>query len=488
MRSTRWILAALALAGCASNADDDDSSIVIPDDDDTSDDDDSVDDDDTSPGDDDDSVAETQVLIRTDIATGRLAFQDGDGPWTQLEPTGLQATALVTDPEGRYGLALSCAGTSREGTQVLLTDVATEPEPLLACAESLNRDVELGELSGPVVGLDSSTWSLYVGGQRWSVLPGTLDSYLTRPPIGNYDLVAYRRQGNGLANKVLIQRLLDSGNDPDVTIDFWDEGSGVPHEPEIVTLDISETGTTTTSGVFLTRGGTVVPLGAGVGGDPGFQVIADERRFWSDLVGFRTMTGFANGCEGSSLTLVSSDELTELSEDEERHGSSIVPIEPWGPDDCDALPAPTLGVGDGLSLSWSGSVDVAVLEVSGAGARWTVATTPGREAVELDLVGVAAAVGASTVPASGWLWAWTGYEAPHPGVKPSTLAFLEISDLLQSIPLGRARVRIEPTEEGDLDEARSHEYDDDDLTRPVLVVPWPEETLSAHGVRRRGTL
>jgi len=506
---TSTLLLSLCLTGCPEGeppdtvyvADDDD--VTVPDDDDDStkppnDD----DDDDSAIADDDDATpASWPLTITADLPTGAvLALQSGDGPFSPVSLNGMSADVVIDDPEGRYGLLLACTGTARAGVQLHLSHAAQEPNPVIGCAESSERDGGLPALAGDVLNTADQLWSLYVGSAGWSALAGSATSYWAAVPPDSYDMIAVRRAPDGLAERLLIQRLADSANNPAITIDF-DDGTEVPHTPELATLDIATTATTTsTTGVFLSRGGTVWPLGIRPGSNATFEVISDERRFWSDVFLFQTTSAYDSDCNGEALTVMVSDRMQDFNTAIARHGAPLVPLSPRPVSTCDeftgggvSATATTLDMDWSNSLSPASSIDTLSLELdSGDGAaRWSITTTSERLIHSIDLEAVDAALGgAYPAPTAGWNWSVTGWDIPVDGVSPSELAVTVNTGMFRATPKGRSRFQFAPLPfpgPGTREE-RSHEYDEDDAVRDFINLPWDPIEYTVHGVKRRGSL
>ncbi len=516
---------ALLLSGCPSEAppppvivgDDDDSTGVLDDDDSTADDDDSAggddddsagDDDDSTLGDDDDATPPTYPLtITVDAPSGTvLAVQAGDGPFVEVTPTGMTAETEISAFDGHYALLLACTGSDRGSVQIHFSDAVSEPEPVIGCAEDPDRGLAGGSLSGLVAGTNTQTWMMSSGSRRWPARPGTLNDYIVYLPADNYDLFAARLDSNGLPNKVMLYRVLDSGNDPEQPLDFNNDASFVPHVPANLTLDIDETGTATnTVGAFLTRGGSLNPLGARPSADPVFEILANERRVSTDMFLFRTDSTHGGGCTGQTMTILTSDRVidfnTALNSAGERHGAPIVPVEPQQSSVCNdfastpaiAADALTLTADFSTALGAGNSMDMLRAEMRSPSnaTRWIVTSSADRDVVSVDLTDTGTLLGNSyPAPTAGWSLASSAWEAPVAEVLPSHLALVLATDLYSSLPTGRSRWQYEalPNPSATGNEVRSHEYNVDDLTREFVFLPWSELDYSAHGIARNGTL
>jgi hypothetical protein len=504
-------LALLLLGGCPSDGP---TAVIIPNDDDTTaaddddataaDDDDSTaaDDDDSTAADDDDATSSWTLTITADAPIDAVvAVQDGDGPFVTVPIADMTATVTLDDPEGRYGVLLACAGTARTGVQVHLSDAATEPAPMLGCAEGATRDVPNGLLSGDVLNTENLVWSYYLGSRPRATVPGTVTEYGASLPVDLYDLVAVRREPNGSPNRVWVQRLLDAAADPLQAVDFNDSGSGQSREPEAWLLDIdSPAAGLSTTGVFVTRGGTVWPLGSRTGAEPSFLSMTNENRFSTDMIILRTDGTEAGGCTTRALSVLSSDRLEDFNTSVNgRHGSPIVPIETPASAICGDFSALAItAAAASLGLDWATGLgadheldSLAVELVSGDGAtRWSVTTSAARSTPTLDLADLGAVLGGAVpAPTAGWTWTATAWEHPAPAVTASHIALLLNTALFNSIPKGRTRFQMDPIPlPGVNTGVRNHEYDDDDLTREFALFPWDSAAYTAHGVSRAGTL
>lgn len=508
MRTSSAAISALLLSLCLTGCPEDEPpGTVYIDDDDTTvpDDDDDItapDDDDSAVADDDDATQESWSLtLSADLPDGAiLALQSGDGPFTSVTLDGMSANVEIDDPQGRYGLLLACTGTARAGVQLHLSDAAREPNPVIGCAESSERAGGLSVLSGEVRNTANQVWSLYMGSSRWASLSATATSYWASVPPDNYDLIAARRDPSGVVNRVLIQRLADATNNPEIAIDF-DDGTDTPHVPESATLDIATTAAATnTTGVFLSRGGTPWLLGTLEGNSPAFDALSYERRFWSDVFLFQTTSAHNATCSGEALTVMVSDRVQDFNTEIARHGAPLVPVSPRPDSHCDEFTGgDVIATGTTLDIDWSGgldaesTIDTFSLEMaSGDGAaRWSITTTAERPTHSIDLAAMDAVLGGGyPAPAAGWNWAVTGWDIPVEGISPSQLAVTVNTAMFRVIPGGRSRFQFTPLPlpTPEAREERSHEYDEDDAVREFIDLPWDPIEYTVHGVRRKGVL
>ena len=500
-RSPLMLMLLLAL-GCPTQSvpppvipdDDDDTG---DDDDDSGDDDDTAvgDDDDSAVGDDDDSAAPGLLEIEADVPTGGLLFvQDGAGEWTPVTLTALSATVPIADPGGQYGVLLACAGADRSTVRAHFSDLAAEPGVVLACPEAVERGLPAGALTGSVLNVEGQPWSMHIGTAGWPNLPGSLSAYAAYPAADYYDLVAHRRwEPEGSVQVQVLYRALDGAVDPEQSIDFGDFASGNPHTPEPYSLVITpESADTVSFGTFLTHGGTTVPMAGRTGEAPQWEVIADERRWEDDLFVTLSETEHSD-CTTASVALVD-HELSLTLQPAGRHAETFVPVPQYAASDCALVASPTVTPGDTLSVDWS--------EALGAGApgdalrvqiedptraqRWILSGSAARPTVALDAAAVAAAVGAGYgSPTAGWSFLASAWDLPSMYVGASELFVLVDTRGFRELPSGRSRFRV--IGNGFVG-SRNHEYDEDDATREVIILPWNRDEFVVHGIERTGSL
>lgn len=91
-----------------------------------------------------------------------VAFQDGDGPWVEVAGLGGVYAALVTDPEGRYGVAAAWSGP----TQGITVFHGTAAEGTVLDVFAGGAAAGSSELTGQILGADECTLVAagYVGG------------------------------------------------------------------------------------------------------------------------------------------------------------------------------------------------------------------------------------------------------------------------------------------------------------------------------------
>ena len=191
-----------------------------------------------------------------------VAFQDGDGPWQKLDITEdtLSFTPDVTDPDGRYGLAVVMAQGESRTVQALTLKTTVDEFPAIDLASLFSQvDVPLkitlvkesvGE--GGHVEFEAGDENAY----WYDSNTITLEPY-TAP----YDLVATMHSG-GLPSKLLVKTFPDDlmeGDTWEVTVDFDDEDALDIQGPYTIDLD----GTLMDDGeVFLvTKNNTHASLG-----------------------------------------------------------------------------------------------------------------------------------------------------------------------------------------------------------------------------------
>lgn len=307
------------------------------------------------------------VTLRTDENPLRpppdaVAVQDGDEAWTLL---GSDGRFEVTDPEGRYGVALSC-----EFTMVLVYATVDElPSPSLNCSnlwhdDSLlaDLDIEIGDSEGPY-----DVTAALGPGEFVGQLPG--QSYPLATPSGSYDgvLLLWEQDAPDDAEpRIALRR--------DVTVEV---GPGelafdlaldeVPGEtrttdttPEAAEFDVFS------SLMLISRGGTTLSMPA-----------AEGSAAWT---------------VPAAATLVDGDQLM-LQSGAYRSGAYVsvshAPRPATEPLPTVDLPEPLDGGlrsawDEPLTFSWpadTGSLYIASFMDAEMLGRWTVAATPGRPEV-----------------------------------------------------------------------------------------------------------
>ncbi len=475
---------------------------VVPDDDDSAVDDDDdttlADDDDSSIGDDDDVTdpPPAVVLLQADAPVGSVVLvQDGDGPWAPLALTDLAGEFTVADPQGEYGVLLACVGLARATTRVHLSTVAAEPSVVLACSEEVLRD-GAGVLSGDVIGVEGDLWSLFVGSRAFQNLSSTLTEYMVPGGPDHFDLIAHRLGGDGTVNLQMILRVLDSGADPNAPIDFWNVDSGAPHTPEGYDVEVTVPATSvTTHATWLSRGGTVVPLGTKQGAEVSFPLISNERRFDDEVAITDTISAYEGGCAARTLAIVDSDLMLDNAV-VARHSNTLMSLDPLPESVCADAAAPSISADTALTVDWSGALTggaptdvlrVALASASGA-QRWILSAAGGRTDQAVDLTAVGALVGeVYGAPAAGWTWKSSAWSLPAAGVPAGVPMLVLDTNLFEDLPRGRSRFRFERVDAADLGE-RNHEYEEDDLTRPIIILPWDMDEWAVKGITRSGTL
>lgn len=169
----------------------------------------------------------TEVILRTMNGTtlanaAWVAYQDGDGSWRVIEKksTGVYREE-VSDPAGRYGLAIVSPGaqpviTLYQGTLAEMSTITHVFAPFVPGAYTVQ-----GQIKGATAGLDTVTAALGFN----TVTSTTLVPYAMNFLAGaKYDLVAYRRKlATGMTDKFYIERNIQLSGNSTHSIDFNDD-------------------------------------------------------------------------------------------------------------------------------------------------------------------------------------------------------------------------------------------------------------------------
>lgn len=213
------------------------------------------------------SDSSSDDLVLTDAFW--VAFQDGDGPWQELDITQdlvFDAEELVNDPEGRFGLAMvfaSAEGDAEDNDSVrtIALKTTTAEVPSIDFREFFNPGSTSLEVTLDAESLDYGSSYLYVGGE--DVVPWNTDPVTLYPSTAPYDLVATLYSG-GLKypSKIFFQTFDESAQGQVETLDIafgeFNDLSG----PYTVTFNPSADETLYGSKVYLVTGsGTAAKLG-----------------------------------------------------------------------------------------------------------------------------------------------------------------------------------------------------------------------------------
>ena len=251
-----------------------------------------------------------------------------------------------------------------------------------------------------------------------------------------------------------------------------------------------------TAAVWLSRGGTVVPF-AGQGGMlVSFPVISNERRFDDEVAITDTYSVYGDGCIARTLAVVDSELMLDNAV-VSRHSSTLMPLEPLAESVCADAAAPALAVdGGALSATWSAALgagapsDVLRVDTNNplAFERWAITAVGSRMDHSVDVAALGGLLGPQFgVPGVGWAWTSSAWSVTGVGVPPSVPMVLLDTRILRDLPMGRSRFRFERVGASGSEE-RNHEYEEDDLTRPVIVLPWDPDAWAVKAITRTGTL
>ena len=199
-----------------------------------------------------------------------VAFQDGDGPWREFEiPQDMifDTEELVTDPDGRYSLAMVFARAARDADDngfvqevTLKTTTAEVPRidfSMLSDAGGTSLEVTLDDDS-----LNYGSAYLYVGGE--DEMPWNTNTVTLYPYTAPYDLVAtLHSSGLDYPSKIFVQTFDESSQGQAETLDLAFGEFEDLSEPHTVTFTPSAADEILYNGeVYLvTANGTAASLG-----------------------------------------------------------------------------------------------------------------------------------------------------------------------------------------------------------------------------------
>ncbi len=145
-----------------------------------------------------------------------LVFQDGDGEWTELVADAGVYAALVTDPDGRYGVAWACVDTATVVT--VLRAVATEGGNVVlpGCPGVGGRPTS--RVDGQVIGGNCPTVNVFNQTQDVGCVFDTFGPLDV--PNGIVDVVAQSDPAQRPGALGFVQRDIDLAGDTSFTVDF----------------------------------------------------------------------------------------------------------------------------------------------------------------------------------------------------------------------------------------------------------------------------
>ena len=225
---TTWIrmaccTSALALlVSCQEGGDDD----ALSDDDVSGDDDASAADDDT--GDDDSAAGETLALdLRPDPGLDLpvwLAVQDGEGPWQTMDVAGGEPEVTISDPDGRYAVAVVCASVLGETRMLFVAATLDELDaPMIPC--SFRQHEFTTTVTGTLSGLEpGDTGWVSVGSVQATVASGSPDFSVEADP-GTYEMMASRHSvAAGVDRMIRVPSVVVPAEGTSRDLDFVSEG------------------------------------------------------------------------------------------------------------------------------------------------------------------------------------------------------------------------------------------------------------------------
>jgi len=226
------------------------------------------------------SDSDSDDLVLTDAFW--VAFQDGDGPWQELDITQdlvFDAEELVNDPEGRFGLAMvfaSAEGDAEDNDSVrtIALKTTTAEVPSIDFREFFNPGSTSLEVTLDAESLDYGSSYLYVGGE--DVVPSNTDPVTLNPSTAPYDLVATLHSGVlKYPSKIFFQTFDESAQGQVETLDIAFGNFSDLSAPYAVTFNPSADETLYGSKVYLVTGsGTAAKLGEKTDGAASFEYTA----------------------------------------------------------------------------------------------------------------------------------------------------------------------------------------------------------------------
>lgn len=139
-----------------------------------------------------------------------VAFQDGGGAWTQLQPTGTgQYSANVTASDGRYGLAVVNSTGNYNNVQIYH---ATTAELTQIATDSLGSISSWPTVTGSVTGLNAGdNYAISASPFAW-VSGLSSPTYTTNAMPGTRDVLAMNYQPTSYTNMAAVERFFIKRN------------------------------------------------------------------------------------------------------------------------------------------------------------------------------------------------------------------------------------------------------------------------------------
>lgn len=223
------------------------------------------------------------VLVRTfrgsqPAPPAFLAFQDGDGPWQSVPLSGAEYSLPVTDPSGRYGVAIVSDNGGSVTVSIFHATVNELPVINHASAGPPVSEQPTVTVSGTLLGINEGDQaSVFVNGASTYIFVSFPNPpYDLSVPPGIYDIIALRAsvspESPRNVNKVFIRRNVAIQQNTTVDIDFNDPSTTFAPETRSIVINgvmtdeyvvgnvsfLSDLGTTATLAEFGSAEGTIV--------------------------------------------------------------------------------------------------------------------------------------------------------------------------------------------------------------------------------------
>ncbi|MCS6951016.1 MAG: hypothetical protein NZ520_11205 [bacterium] len=190
-----------------------------------------------------------------------VVYQDGNGAWQTASGVGGEYTLEITDPAGRYGVAVLCTDGGSPWMRIIHATRSEMDQLSVECPSSAAPVTVSGSISGLDEGSDAIV-SLGSGSAFWDRLSRT---YRLDVPQGTYDLVALTApmMFSLEFERMFIRRNVSALTNITENIDF---ASAEAFTPERRTATISGGPADTVNLTFLANGKTAASVGGPVYG------------------------------------------------------------------------------------------------------------------------------------------------------------------------------------------------------------------------------